>query len=192
MSTIDSPERIHQSDVSPWPTGSRYGMIAALILVVIGLVFYLTGLSDPTGQEGGAGNWISSLLNWVVMAGAIYLATREHRDEELGGYMTYGRGVGIGSVVSLVIAGVTLVWTYVFMAFVATDLVENIRYQMEEQMREQQGMSEAEIEQAMSIAGMFAEPWMIALMAGVITFVTGLIFSLIIAAVMRNDPPETA
>lgn len=192
MSIIDTPERANQAQVSPWPTGSRYGIIASLVLVALGLAFHLTGLVTPGKSEPGAAGWIANLLNWAVMAGAIFLAARQHRDEELGGYMTYGRGVGIGSIASLVMAAITLLWTLLFMMVIVPDLADTIRYTMEEQMREQQGMSEEQIEQAMSIAGMFASPTVIALIAGIVTFVTGLIFSLIIAAILKNDPPATA
>lgn len=191
MNTLDTTETIDHKEVSPWPTAARYGLIASLILVALGLLFYVTGLVDMT-RQGGAGNWISSILNYIVMGGAIYLATKQHRDAELGGYITYGRGVGVGTIASLVMAAVTLGWTILFMTVIAPDLPEEIRYQMREQMIEQQGMSEADADQAMSFAGVFAQPAVIAAFAAVFTFLFGLVVSLIIAAVMRKDPPHLA
>lgn len=191
MSSLNSPGVIDQKSVSPWPTGGRYGIIAGMALVAVGLVFYVSGLVDVT-QQGGTWNWISSLVNYAIMGVAIYLAAKFHRDEELGGFMTYGRGLGIGTIASLVMALVSVIWTILFFTVIAPDLPDEIRYQMREQMIEQQGMSESDVDQAMGFAGVFAQPGVLAAFAGFFTFLFGFVVSLIIGAVLRKDPPTAA
>lgn len=168
----------------------RYGLIGSGILIALGLVMYLAGLSDPTQQQGAAG-WLNGVLSLAVTGWALFAAMKAHRDGDLGGYMSYGRGLRVGSLTSLVMAGVTLVWTWLFFTLVAPEMVEQIQEFQIAQM-EARGMSDDQIEQAMAIASWSTSPTGMAIMAAIGTFVLGFVLSLIIAAVTRNQAPETA
>ncbi|MCI5080714.1 MAG: DUF4199 domain-containing protein [Saprospiraceae bacterium] len=187
MSTLDSPnQNIDQSSVSAWPTASRYGLIASLILIVVGLGMHLSGMVDYTGQNSGSA-WISNIINWVIMGGAFFMAVRHHRDEELGGSITFGRGFQVGFLASLVIAVITAIWTFVFFSFIAPDVLSTIVDASKEQMIEQQGMSAGDAEEAMGMVGwMFTAP-MMTVFASIGTIITGVIISLIVAAIMKKD-----
>ncbi len=177
------------SNASYWPHAVRYGLIGSGILVVVGLIMYLAGLSDPEKQQGAVG-WINNLISAVVMIWALHSAMKTHRDENLGGYMTYGRALGAGTATSLVMAAVTLVWTLLFFTLIAPEMVDQIKELQMAQM-EQQGMTDEQIEQAMEMAGMITSPTGLAVMGALGTFVLGFVLSLIIAAFTRNNPPET-
>ncbi|MCO6479165.1 MAG: DUF4199 domain-containing protein [Phaeodactylibacter sp.] len=192
MSTLDNPnDYVDPSKVSPWPTAGRYGLLAALILVVLGLVAHLTGMVDMTNQ-GGSSNWIINILNWGVTIGAIVLAVKQHRDEELGGFISFGRSFNVGFIVSLVIALISLVWGYIFFAFVEPGLIEEILEASREQMIEQQGMSEEQAEQGLSMMSWMFTPFMMSLMGGIFSLIAGIIFSLIVGAIMKKENPATA
>ncbi len=178
------------SSASYTPRALNYGMIGSGVLIVVGLIMYLAGLSDPAEQQGAVG-WITNIINAVVMIWAIHMAMKTHRDEDLGGYMTYGRALSAGTVTSLVMAAVTFVWMLVFFTLIAPEMLDQIKELQIAQM-EQQGMTDEQIEQAMEMAGMLTSPVGLAIMGAIGTFILGFILSLIIAAVDRNNPPETA
>lgn len=192
MSTLDNPnDFIDPKTVSPWPAAGRIGLLAALVLVVLGLVVHLTGMVDYTDQ-GGASNWIVNILNWGITIGAIVLAVRQHRDEELGGFIAFGRSFNVGFIVSLVIAVVTMVWGYIFFAFVEPGLMEEILEASREQMIEKQGLSEEQAEQGLKMMGWMFTPTMMSVMGGIFSLVAGIIFSLIVGAIMKKEHPATA
>ncbi len=192
MSTLDNPnDYVDPSKVSPWPTAGRYGLLAGLILVVLGLVTHLTGMVDMTNR-GGSSNWIVNILNWGVTIGAIVLAVKQHRDEELGGFISFGRSFNVGFIVSLAIALISLVWGYIFFAFVEPGLIEEILEASREQMIEQQGMSEEQAEQGLSMMSWMFTPFMMSVMGGIFSLIAGIIFSLIVGAIMKKENPATA
>lgn len=190
MSTLDNPHStVDPKGVSPWPTGSRYGLIAALVLIVLGLAVHLAGMVDYSNQNS-AGNWVMNLVNWGVMIGAMVMAINHHRDKELGGYIKFGRAFTIGFIVSLIIAVISAIWTVVFFTMIEPDLINTILEASRDRMIEQQGMSEEQVEQSMPMVKMFVSPGAMAAFAGLGTLFFGLVFSLIVAAVLKKNPPE--
>ncbi len=73
-------------------TSIKYGTILGLGNFIIFLVVYFIG-KNPLGNWSWIGLWIPILL--------IILGTKEHRNSDLGGYITYGRGLGIGMLITL-------------------------------------------------------------------------------------------
>ena len=71
------------------------GLIGGLVSILIGLMSHVLGLVDLQNPNS-VGGWVSSILNWGVIVGAIFMAIKHHRDNELGGYITMGRSIGMG------------------------------------------------------------------------------------------------
>lgn len=186
MSTLDSPH-VDPASVPYRPVSMRYGLIGSLALIALGLVFHIFELVDYTGQES---NWLSSLLNWGVMIAIFVMAVRKHRDTDLGGYISFGRAFMVGFLAALIIAVITTVWTYLFFTVIEPDLIGNILEMTRENMATQQNMSEEQIDQALSFMGFMFTPGGMSLTAGFFTLLAGTFFSLIVAAVMKKNPPQ--
>jgi hypothetical protein len=71
-------------------TALKYGAIAGLGNFVFFLLIYFMG-KNPMGNWSWAGIWITIVV--------LVLGTKYHRNNDLGGYMTYGRGLGIGMLI---------------------------------------------------------------------------------------------
>ncbi len=186
MSTLDAPNNM-QNDVSPRSTGIRYGFIAALITIALAMTFHVTGMTDYSSQNS-AMNWISSLLSYAVIIGALVLAMKKYR-EDLGGYLTFGQGFTTGFWAILIIAIVSAVWSFLFFSFIAPDVIDTMIETARDQMAEQQGMSEEQIEQAMQFTSWMMSPVALTFLAAIGTLIMGVIFDLIIAAIMQRKPP---
>ncbi|MCG8330109.1 MAG: DUF4199 domain-containing protein [Chitinophagales bacterium] len=190
MSTLDNPnDHIQPEKVSPWPTGTRYGMIAGLILIAVGLVIHLAGLVDYTNQNS-SGNWISNIINAAVMIGAIVMAIKYHRDEELGGHISYGKGFGVGFIVVLLITVLNAVWTFLFFSFIEPDLIHTILDASREQMIEQQGLSEEQADQGLAMMKWMFNPIGMSVWISLFILMSGVFFDLIIAAIMKKSAPQ--
>ena len=189
MSTLDNPnDYIDPSKVSAWPTASRYGLLAGLVLVVLGLLVHLSGMVDYTDQGGGS-NWVVNILNWGITIAAIVMAVKQHREEDLGGFISFGRSFRVGFLVTLVIMVISVVWGYIFFSFVEPGLIEDILTASREQMIEKQGMSEEQAEQGLKMMSWMFTPAMMSLMGGIFSVIAGVIFSLIVGAIMKREHP---
>jgi uncharacterized protein YybS (DUF2232 family) len=182
MATLDNPMNAPDpGSVSPWPVSMRYGGIIALILVVFGLVLHLSGISDPANPSGAS--QVLSCLNYVIMIAGIVMAIKFHRDKELGGYLTLGRGIGTGSLTGLVIGVISAVWMIIFMMFIAPDMSDAIK---EAAMSQAQPGQE---EMTEKMVGYFTNPYMLAAFSLFGSVLIGFLTGLIGGAILKKEPP---
>jgi hypothetical protein len=81
-----------ENKITTTQVGVRYGIIYGLTSVVISLVVILTNLER---------NFIISLLNFVVLI-AFLVIPMQYFKSQREGFMSFGEGMGIGSIVSAV------------------------------------------------------------------------------------------
>ncbi len=117
------------------------------------------------------------------------MAIKTHRDQDLGGYITFGRAFGVAFLTGLVMAVIGLVWSFLYLQLVDPSIQETIAEATRQSMRDQ-GMSESDIDQAWGITSMFISAPAIAIMGFIFTLLGTVITGLIVAAVMRRNPPE--
>ncbi len=191
MDPLDkSMDFIDPAGVSPQQTAMRYGIFWGLGGIILGLLAHLMGWTDPSAGFT-AGSAINSILGIVLAVAMVVLAIRTHRDNELGGYISFGRGFKTGMITTLFYAIIAAIWTYIFVTFIAADMMDGIQEAMVEQW-EEQGLSDAEIEQAQQFTGFMGNPvWMVA-MAFFGGLIWGAIISLIVSAVMKKESPQHA
>lgn len=166
-----------------------YGLYGALVLIVIGLIGQLTGLVDPSQPNGGGGSMIINVLNALIIAGALVLAVKKHRDEDLDGYIAFGKAFGLGMLTVVIIAVISGIWTFVYISFIDPEMINVMKEAARAQM-ESQGMSGEQLEQAMAMNSKFMNPGIITLFAILGAMFFGLIISLVVAGVMKKQPPQ--
>lgn len=187
MSTLDSIDsRPQPEEVSPWPTGSRYGLLAGLVLIALSLVLYVTGMVDMTGQDTTS-SILSNIVTFGTVVVALVLAVKQHRDQELAGLISFGRAFYVGFIVVLVIAIIQAVYAYVFFAFIEPDMISEMLEMAKERMMDQQGMSASDADNAMNMMSWSFTPGMFAVFGFFGTLIIGVIIALIVGAVMKRD-----
>lgn len=157
----------------------KWGMISGIISIVLFLAIYFAGLMGDSWP-----NWISA----VISAGIIYMAHKEFKDQG-DGYMSYGKGLGLGTLVSLVSGAISSIFAYVYMKFInvdyVTELVDITRYKMEDE-----GQSEDQIDVAMGFVEKMMTPEIMLGMGLLAAVFFGFIISLIVSAITKNNDPS--
>lgn len=167
--------------VTPRSAGIRYGLIGAVVSIAWFLVMTMAGMS----MQGPA-----QYVGWLVVIVLIVLAHKYFKDEG-DGYMGYGQGVGIAFWYGLISSGISSVFMYIYIKFVDPTFMDAIKDQQLEAF-EKQGMSEAQIEQAMQFSSMFntAEAFFVmGLIGGIILSV---LIGLIVTIFTQKKSPEMA
>lgn len=168
-----------EKEVTTRGVGLQYGVIAGIIMIIYGMILQLTDMATNQGL---------AFLNYLFLAVVIFLAHKKYK-ETGDGFLSYGQGLGIGFWVSLAGGILAMVFSYVYMKFIDSSMMdqamEKARYDMEEQ-----GMSDAQVDQAMSMTEKFMTPEMIFVFGilGVLFF--GFILSLIISAITKKTDPQ--
>ena len=189
MTTLDNIDSnyIDPQDVKMMPTAMRYGLIAGLFSILLGLITNVLDLVDPANPSSPM-SWVVFLLNWGILIGAIVMAIKYHRDEELGGYITMGRALAIGVLTVLFLGILAMVWTYIYMSFIDPGMVDELIAAQVTQM-ESQGMSDEQIEQSMVMVKKFMTPIAISIIGLVMNLFAGTIISAISGGIMKKIDP---
>ncbi|MFK7983562.1 MAG: DUF4199 domain-containing protein, partial [Saprospiraceae bacterium] len=100
MNSLDENlDFIDQEDVKAMPTALRFGGIAALAFIAQQLLVDTLGLVN---YATGEGQMISSIVPAIITLTILYFAIKTHKEEDLGGYITFGRCVKLGALIGLI------------------------------------------------------------------------------------------
>ncbi len=172
-----------ESKNSPYQMAMRYGFYYSLASIIVDVTFFLLDLGTKM-------NWLNGTLKFVVGVAIIYLGMKARRDEELGGYMSYSKALGFGSIMVLFSASVLSVYAYIHMSFVDPEGIDRVMKEVKEQMI-LKNSSEEEMEMSLSMMRKMKSPAFTVPLSFVGSFIWGFILSLIIAIFVRkNDPNE--
>jgi hypothetical protein len=166
--------------VSTSSVGMRYGILTGLVSIIYTFFIYATG------------QFANQSLQWVgiiIPIGGIYLAHTAFKKLN-GGFMSYGEGLGIGTILSLVSGVISTLFNYVYKTFIDTDLQVKVLEALRTQFEQKGGMTDAQIDQALSMTSKFSTG-PIGIAIGLVgALVIGVLISLIIAAFTKNPKPE--
>lgn len=161
------------------------GIIIAGAGILVNLVFYVTGLDLEMLNNPGL-SWLNRILLIGITYYFIHIALRSHRDEDLGGYVSVGQGIGLGSLAGLVSGVLSAVWFFIFTTFIATDLMDRIKEITLEKMQEQ-GQSAEQAEQAMEMMSFFLTPGFSAVMVVLSSVIFGLLCGLAAGLILKKE-----
>lgn len=161
-------------------TSLTYGLLTAIGFILITLLTYLFNLTEIT--------WLSYLTYIVLVAGIIF-GTIKFRDDDLGGFISYGRALGLGTLISLFAALISGIFLYVFYSFIAPDAFEQIRMLAEQRIIE----ANPDItDQQLDLAMRMTTPLMVLISSLFSVTFIGFVFSLATSAFLKKKDPLEA
>jgi hypothetical protein len=163
-----------------------YALTMTICGAVLSLLLYFTGFQTEKLATGQYLQWVGFPVMFVVL----WLGIKAVREESEGKYLTYGKGVGTGTLISLYSGLMSSVYTYVHFKFVNPQFAD---YQLAliRTKWAAAGMSDAQMERAEGITRMMMGPGVQACFVPIFAVVIGVIMALIISAFLkRNPPPE--
>ncbi len=193
MSTLIDNDQFGGTHVeaSPWPTAIRWGVISAVIGIVLQLLMFVTGVSDPTTLAGSP--LLAVLIGGVALLVGVavqYLGTKAYKENDNHGWLTLGQAVKWALFYGLIVGVITLVWTLIYTGFIAGDqMAEMQQAQMNE--LEEGGASEEELEMMRTVTGAVSSPWLQAVLALFGSVIFSIIVGLVFGLIMRTTGPRS-
>lgn len=188
MPTLDNDQLniIDEKSVPFTNTAMRYGLIGGGALIVFSLLSFLVFI-----PAGGTVLMLSGFLSFGIYIAIVAMAIKFHRDEELGGYVTLGRCVGLGTLAIIIATAISTLFSFIYMNYIDPTVMERIidaSMGMFESMLDEDQLEEIKqqsIEQQSGLMGGLIQPVFFSVF-------TGLIISAITGLIMRKNPPQMA
>ena len=162
-----------------------YALTLTICGALLNLLLYFTGFQTEKLATGQYFQW----LGFVMMFAILWLGIKAVRDEAPEKGMSYGRGVGTGTLISLYSGLMSSVYSFIHFKFVNTEFAD---YQLAliRPKWEAAGMGEAQMDQAEKMTRAMMGPVAQAIMTPIFVVIFGLILSLIIAAILKRPAPD--
>ena len=154
----------------------KWGGILGIALIVYSTLLYTLGQTANTG--------LSSLI-YVLIAAGLTLGIRDYKMLN-GGYLSIGEGVGLGALLSAVSGLLSSAYSVIYTTIIDPGIREQMANQMRAKLEEQGNLTDEQIDQAMEITQKFQTPGLQFLVGVLGSIFIGVIFSLIISAIMRK------
>ena len=168
-------------------TKFTYALAMTIAGAVLNLLLYFTGFQTEKLATGQHIQWVGFIIMFVLL----WLGTKAVREESPGKYLSYGKGVGTGVLISLYSGLMSAVYTFIHFKFVNTEFVD-YNMQLVRAKWEEAGMGADQMEKAEGFARMFMGPVSMAIMTPIMVTFFGLIFALIISAFLKRPAPPEA
>ena len=130
-----------------------------------------------------------SFISFALSIGGLVLAMRDFRTLN-GGFMTFGEGVGLGTLTSAVSGLISTLFQTFYTTIIDTTMMERMAEKARVQLEETGKLTDAQIEQQMSFINMFQSPGITFAFGVIASVIFGLLLSLVIAAVMKKNNPN--
>lgn len=168
-------------------TTFTYALILTVSQAIFSLLMYFLGFQTDKMASGQLFQWFGLVISIVVIS----LGIRAVRESTPDKSMSYGQGLGAGTMISLYSCLMSAVYTYIHFKFINPAFFDYQAQFMKEQWAAK-GMSDTQIEQAASMMQKFSGPGISAVFVVILGFLVGFVISLIAAAVLKRDAPVGA
>ena len=158
-----------------------YGLYLAIATIAYSIILYVIGqtFNQPLGY-----------INYAIQIGVILWALKDFRDKANNGFLQYGTGVGLGTLMGLYSGIIGAIYGYILFTYIDPGLIDQlIQITQEEQMK--QGLNGQQMEAAEKAMRIFMKPAILSIMAVVSSVFSCLIISLIGAAIFKKVPENS-
>jgi hypothetical protein len=155
-----------------------FGSLIGITLITMSVVLVLTGKYSSRLQYAG----------YLILVAGIAVGTLNFRDKYCGGFLSYGKSLASGVLISAT-AGLLLgVFSFIYARYVNPGFIEEVMQQVQLEW-ERQGMSDDQMRTAEKITRWFMQPGMLVFMTLLGYSFWGTILSLLVSAFVKRDPP---
>lgn len=159
--------------------GIKYGVYLGIVSVVLALVQFMSN---------GAGGMIITIASLVISIAAIIFAHNEFKKNN-DGFMSYSEGLGIGVLVSVVSGVIGSTFSVLYRTVIDSEFTKRMIEQARQRLEDAGSLSDAEIDQAMSLTEKMSTPAMSFFIGIIGSAFMGLVISLIVSAITKNKRP---
>jgi hypothetical protein len=157
----------------------KYGLINGVLAFVLFLIIAMAGVKQ---------GWLTTAISIAILVVLMVLAHRDFKKTHES-MMTYGQGVGSGTLLSVIGTVVASILVFVYIRFINTGYPAAV-LKMQRAALEERGLSGAQLDQSMAMVGAMVSPVGIVVTSLVSGVVVGFIVALIVSAFTKARDPN--
>ena len=167
-----------EKKVSVWQATLNSGLILGLALVIYTLLLYFLDQTFNTSL---------GYVSYLIIIIGLVLGIKSFRDDARGGIMSYGQGVGAGTVIGLYAGIIGAIFTYLLYTVIDPDLMGKLLTFTEEKLIETGRVPEEMMDQTMEFQKKLMAPWIMSISAVIGTVFFGVVVALIACIFLKKE-----
>jgi hypothetical protein len=174
-------------NISPAKSGTMYGLLFGVIMVLEFVIMYVIGMKSLVNSSVGV---IVNIANYLVLPLIfIYLGCNHYKKDINNGFISFSEclktGISITVLAGLVYAIFSVIFNLIFPEFIN----EMLEISKEGMLTQNPNITSQELEMGLSMVKKFMNPLIVLPVTLVMYSLIGLIYSLIVGAIVKNDKP---
>lgn len=154
-----------------------YGIILGVVVIIFSLLLFVLDVDKQSSLN---------YLSYVFVLAGIIIVQINYRNKNLGGFISYSKAFTVGFLTMVFYGILMAIFTYIFFVYIDPGAIEELLAASEEGMIER-GMSDQDIDQAMTMVEKMQTPVMLTVWALFGNVLIGLILSLITAIFVKKE-----
>jgi len=178
-----------EKSISPAKSGIVFGVLFGVIMVLEFVIMYVIGMKSLVDSSAGV---IVNIANYLVLpVFFIFLGCNNYKKNINNGFMSFGEclktGVSITFIAAIIYATFNVIFNFIFPEFVD----EMISISREAMLSKNPEMTSAQLDMGLSMVKKFMNPLIVFPFTLAMFSFIGLIYSLIIGAILKNEKPQS-
>jgi hypothetical protein len=178
-----------EKNISPAKSGIIYGVLFGVIMVLEFVIMYVIGMKSLVNSSAGI---IVNVANYLILPiSFVFLGCNNYKKNINNGFISFGEclkiGVSITFIAAIIYATFNVIFNFIFPEFVD----EMISISKEAMLSKNPEMTSQQIEMGLSMVKKFMNPLIVFPFTLAMFSFIGLIYSLIIGAILKNEKPQS-
>ena len=157
----------------------NYGLILGVVMILISIITYVTGLALEGAQWP---NWIYYIIFPIIVIYAISQYKKHNAN-----LLSLGEAIKVGLTIAVVSALVNIIYGLIFNYVIDPEFMGQMADVIRDKMLENPGMTEELVDQQMKFVEIFMNPLLGSAMFIGLSMIFGLIYSLIAGLIMKKE-----
>jgi len=177
-----------ENKISPAKSGLQFGLLFGAIMILEFAISYVIGIDKLIGTSFGV---VVNLLNYLFLPLLfIFLACNNYKKIN-NGFVTFSECLKIGISITIIAALIYAIFNLIFNLIFPEFMEQILSITRSEMIKKKPEMTSEQIEMAISMTKKFLNPYIVFPVTIAMYAFIGLIYSLIIGAIVKKDPNQS-
>lgn len=173
---------------SPAKSAVQYGVIFGIIMILQFVITYALGIDLITNKTLGL---VYNLLNFLFLPIIlIAIALHNYKKNINNGFLSFAQGLKAGVTVTVIAGLVFAIFNIIFNIIFPEYAIEILSKTKQVMIETNPSMTQEQLDMSISMVEKFSSPYITAPVTIAMYAFIGLIYSLIISAILKNDRPQ--